>query len=60
MNTIPEPEKYGVKREPLTIGQVLASDLDYEMSHVDDRTATDFSGGKGMYSGTDVPSLPMW
>lgn len=58
MNNPNVPERFGYNDEPLTIEQVLGNELDPD--NVNTNAWNDFSGKNSSYSGTDIPSLPIW
>jgi hypothetical protein len=60
MNQPPAPVRFGTITVPLTIDKVLQGDLDYESSHVNDSTTSDFSGSNGAYESTSQPCLTVW
>ncbi len=58
MTTQGFPPRFGYDDTPLTLPQVLGDELD--PNNVDRRAWNDFSGTDSSYSGTDLPSLPIW
>lgn len=60
MNQPELPPRFGYDRTPKGIEDILDNDLYPDGSHVNDSTATDFSGSNGAFDGTDLPSLPVW
>lgn len=58
MNEPDLPSRFGYDREQLTIEQILGNEMD--PNNVDRRAWNDFSGTDSSYSGTNVPSLPIW
>ncbi len=58
MNVPNMPSRFGYDDTPLTLPQVLGGEMD--PNNVDQRAWNDFSGSDSSYSGTDIPSLPIW
>jgi hypothetical protein len=58
MNQPNLPNRFGYDTTPPTIESVLGNELD--PNNVDRRAWNDFSGTDSSYSGTDLPSLPIW
>ena len=56
----PVPDRFGYDRTPKTISDVLDGDFYPDGSHINDSATTDFSGSNGAFSGTDLPSIPVW